>query len=154
MPDATYDAVIVGGGNKALALGMYLARYGGMDVGIFEKRHEIGGGWATEECPAPGFLGNTHAQMIYVWLHFLAAYRDFPEFDVDLDMYVINDAGIFRDTEKCLGIYSVKHDPTQERTAREIARFSEKDAEMWLKGWDLRELFLKSIILSINTPPR
>jgi len=37
----------------------------------------------------------------------------------------------------CLAIYSDKHDPTWERTAKEIARFSEKDAELWLK---LREL--------------
>jgi len=44
MPDATYDAVIIGGGNKALAVGMYLQTYGAMDVAIFERRHEIGGG--------------------------------------------------------------------------------------------------------------
>ena len=47
MADASYDAVIIGGGNKALILGMYLARYGGMSVGIFERRHEIGGGLAV-----------------------------------------------------------------------------------------------------------
>ncbi len=153
MPDATYDAVIVGGGNKALALAMYLQRYGGMSVGIFERRHEIGGGWATEESAAPGFLSNTHAQMIFVWMHYLPVQRDFPEFDgADLDMYVMNNSGIFRDTGKCLGIYTVKHDPTQERTAREIARFSERDAELWLKGWELRELFLKNAILMINSP--
>jgi phytoene dehydrogenase-like protein len=152
MPDATYDVVIVGGGNKALAVGMWLARYGGMSVGIFERRHEIGGGWAAEESPAPGFLANTHAQMIFLWMHYLAAQRDFPEFDAELDMYVMNNSGIFRDTGKCLGIYTVKHDPTQERTAREIARFSERDAEMWLKGWDLREVFLKNAILMINSP--
>lgn len=92
--------------------------------------------------------------MIYLWLHYLPFQRDFPEFDgADLDMYVINNGGIFRDTGKCLGLYSVKHDATQERTAREIARFSEKDAEMWLKGWDLREIILKNVILTINTPP-
>ncbi len=152
MPDATYDAVIVGGGNKGLAVGMWLARYGGMEVGIFERRHEAGGGWATEECPAPGFLGNTHAQMIFLWMHYLPAHRDFPEWDAELDMYVMNNSGIFRDTGKCLGIYTVKHDPTQERTAKEIARFSERDAEQWLKGWDLREILLKNIILMMNIP--
>jgi phytoene dehydrogenase-like protein len=64
MADQTYDAVIVGGGNKALLLAMYLIKYGGMSVGIFERRHEIGGCCATEELSAPGFLGNTHANMI------------------------------------------------------------------------------------------
>ena len=154
MPDATYDAIVIGGGPKGLACAMYLQRYGGMDVAIFERRHEIGGGWATEESAAPGFLCNTHAQMIYIWLHYLPVQRDFPEFDgADLDMYVISDGAIFGNTGKCLGIYSVKHDPTQERTAAEIARFSQSDAELWLKGWDLRELLLKNIISQTNNPP-
>jgi len=61
--DLTFDAVICGGGNKALLLAMYLTRYAGMSVGIFERRHEIGGGLATEEISAPGFRGNTHANM-------------------------------------------------------------------------------------------
>jgi len=152
MPDMTYDAVIVGGGNKALACAMYLQRYGGMSVGIFERRHEAGGGWATEECAAPGFLSNTHAQMIFLFMHYLPLHRDFPEFDVELDMYVINNAGIFNDSGKCLGIYTVKHDPSQERTAKEIARFSQRDADMWLIGWDLREVILKTIIMGINSP--
>ena len=43
MPDETFDAVVVGGGNKGLFLAMYLAKYAGMSVGIFERRHEIGG---------------------------------------------------------------------------------------------------------------
>ncbi len=49
MADKTFDAVIVGGGNKALLLALYLIKYGGMSVGIFERRHEIGGCLATEE---------------------------------------------------------------------------------------------------------
>ena len=53
MPDATFDAVIVGGGNKALLLAMYLIKYGGMSVAIFERRHEVGGCLATEEISAP-----------------------------------------------------------------------------------------------------
>ena len=152
MPDATYDAVIIGGGNKGLALAMYLQRYGGMDVGIFERRHEAGGGWATEESAAPGFLSNSHATYVILWMHYLVVQRDFPEFDgADLDMHTINNSAIFRDKQTCLGLYSTKHDPTQERTAREIARFSERDAELWLKGWDLREHFLKLGILQMNS---
>ena len=34
--------MVVGGGNKALFLAMYLTKYAGMSVGIFEQRHEIG----------------------------------------------------------------------------------------------------------------
>jgi len=139
MPDATFDAVIVGGGNKALLLAMYLIKYGGMSVGIFERRHEIGGCLATEEISAPGFRGNTHANIILPW-YYVPVWRDFPEFwdyGAQIDQYTCSDGAIFRNNQTCLAIYSEKHDPNQERTAKEIARFSEKDADRWLKWWSL-----------------
>ena len=43
MSDETFDAVIIGGGTKGLFFAMCLTRYGGMTVGMFERRHEIGG---------------------------------------------------------------------------------------------------------------
>jgi len=139
MPDDTFDAVICGGGNKALMLAMYLAKYAGMSVGIFERRHEIGGGLATEETAAPGFRGNTHANIILPW-YYAPLYRDFPEFwdyGAQSDQYLVSDGAAFLNDKTCLAIYSEKLDPTQEKTAREIARFSEKDAETWLKNWAL-----------------
>ncbi len=135
MSDMTYDAVICGGGNKALMLAMYLTKYAGMSCGIFERRHEIGGGLATEEIAAPGFRGNTHANILQPW-YYAPLYRDFPEFweyGGQIDQYLCSDGTIFMDTEKCITIYSQKHDPTQERTATQIARFSQKDADTWLK---------------------
>jgi len=155
MPDETYDVVIIGGGTKALAVAMWLARYGGMSVGIFERRHEAGGGWASEENAAPGFVGNTHATMTWVSMNYTAALRDFPEFEeygAKFDQHICNNAAIFGGDQTCLGIYSTKHDPTQECTARNIARFSEKDAELWLKIWDLRELFIKQINARLYAP--
>jgi len=141
MADDTFDAVICGGGNKALMLAMYLQKYGGMSVGIFERRHEIGGGLATEEISAPGFRGNTHANMILPH-HYPPLWRDFPEFweyGGQWDQYLVSDGAVFRNNNTCLAIYSQKADPTQERTAREIARFSERDAETWLKLWSVME---------------
>ena len=139
MPDETFDAVIVGGGTKALFLAMYLIKYGGMTVGIFERRHEVGGCLATEEISAPGFRGNTHATIITP-LYYASLYRDFPEFweyGAQSDQYLVAEGAVFRNNNTCLTIYSEKHDPTQERTAREIARFSPRDAEKWLKCWNL-----------------
>jgi phytoene dehydrogenase-like protein len=139
MPDKTYDAVIVGGGNKALLLAMYLIRFGGMRVGIFERRHEIGGCCATEELAAPGFRGNTHANMILPW-YFMPVLRDFPEFweyGAQWDQHLSSNGMVFRDKENCLTLYSHKHDPSQERSAREIARFSEKDADTWRRITEL-----------------
>ncbi|UCG83674.1 MAG: NAD(P)/FAD-dependent oxidoreductase, partial [Dehalococcoidia bacterium] len=139
MPDDTFDAVIIGGGNKALLLAMYLIKYGGMSVGIFERRHEIGGCLATEEIAAPGFRGNTHANIILPF-YYLPIWRDFPQFwdyGAQWDQHLCSEGFVFRNNETCLAIYSEKHDSTQERTAREIARFSQKDAEKWLKLWGL-----------------
>jgi beta-carotene ketolase (CrtO type) len=139
MPDETFDAVIVGGGTTALFTAMYLMKYGGMSVGIFERRHEIGGCLSTEEAAAPGFRGNQHATMMFDWYH-LPFYRDFPEFwdyGDQHDQYLVADGAAFRKDQTCIAIYSRKHDPTQERTAKEIARFSERDAEQWLKFWNV-----------------
>ncbi len=139
MADKTFDAVIIGGGTKALFLSLYLRKYGGMSVGIFERRHEIGGALATEEIAAPGFRGNTHASIQLPW-YYLPIYRDFPEFweyGARIDQYKVSDGAIFKDNNTCLTIYSDKHDFHQEKTAQEIARFSERDADRWLK---LREL--------------
>ena len=139
MADATFDAVIVGGGTKALFIAMYLMKYGGMSVGIFERRHEIGGCLATEESAAPGFRGNTHANIILPW-YFAPIYRDFPEFweyGVQLDQHICGSGAVFNKEQDYIAIYSEKHDPTQERSAKEIARWSEKDAEKWLKLWAL-----------------
>jgi len=137
MADATFDAVIIGGGNKGLLLALYLIKYGGMSVGIFERRHEMGGCLCTEEIAAPGFRGNDHANIILPW-YYAPVWRDFPEFwdyGAQWDQHLCSDGFVFRNNETAIAIYSDKHDPTQERTAKEIARFSEKDAEKWLKTW-------------------
>ncbi len=139
MADQTYDAVIIGGGTKALFLAMYLIKYGGMSVGIFERRHEIGGCLATEEAAAPGFRGNTHANVMVPVYH-LALWRDFPEvwdYGLQFDQYLCSSGGVFANNNTCLSVYSEKFDPTQERSAQEIARFSEKDADTWLRLWNV-----------------
>ena len=143
MADETFDAVIVGGGNKALFVAMYLQKYAGMSVGIFERRHEIGGCLATEEIAAPGFRGNTHAT-IQLPFYYLPLWRDFPEFwdyGAKIDQHLCSDGAVFRKDQTCLAIYSEKYDMNQERTAQEIARFSEKDAEKWLR---MRKMWLSS----------
>jgi len=141
MADESFDAVIIGGGNKGLFLALYLIKYGGMKVGIFERRHEIGGCLCTEELSAPGFRGNDHANTMYPW-YYAPAFRDFPQlwdYGIQWDQHLCSDGFVFLNNETALGIYSDKHDPTQERTAREIARFSERDAEKWLKMWNLEQ---------------
>ncbi len=157
MADASYDAVIIGGGNKALILGMYLARYGGMSVGIFEKRHEAGGGWTTEEGPAPGFLGDYHATEVAALYHLTTA-RDFPEWrELGGEQATPKAAvgGVFKEDGSSVVIYSRSTDPTGEMSAKSIARLSKRDAETWVK---LREPYEKIwapyyIEYVLNPPP-
>jgi phytoene dehydrogenase-like protein len=106
MADKTFDAVIVGGGNKALLLALYL-----------------------------------HANIILPW-YYAPIWRDFPDFwdyGARWEQHKCSDGFVFKDKENCLAIYSEKHDPTQERTAQEIARFSQKDADTWGRLWALSQ---------------
>ena len=58
MADKTFDAVIVGGGNKALLLALYLRKYGGMSVGVFAsplaRRLAAEAGLPIERIPGTG----------------------------------------------------------------------------------------------------
>ena len=63
-------------------------------------------------------------------------WRDFPDFwdyGGRWDQHLCSDGFVFRDSKTALGIYSTKYDPTQEKTAQQIARFSKKDADRWVK---------------------
>jgi len=140
MADAAYDVVIVGGGTKALVTAIYLAKYGGMEVALFERRHEMGGGLSSHEAPAPGFIGDPHATWLLSAWYYTAVEQDFPDFEEKggrLNKYKAALGMITREDQKCLTVYSIDEDPTQEKTAREVARFAgERDAETYLKLWE------------------
>lgn len=58
---SVYDGIILGAGHNALILQSYLG-LAGLKTLCVERRHEAGGGLATEEDPRhPGFLHNTHS---------------------------------------------------------------------------------------------
>ena len=78
MADLSFDVVIIGGGCKGLAVGAYLAKYGGMSVGIFEETHELGGGLAGEQL-APGVQGNPHSNSQCDWFYNIVIKDDLPE---------------------------------------------------------------------------
>lgn len=140
MADATYDAVVVGGGTKSLVTAMYLAKYAGMSVGIFEKRKEIGGSMKTREGAAPGFYCDFCGTEMLVE-YFLPIYRDFPDYEEKgLDLYRFDACHclVHLDSRSVIPIYDSEVDPSGERTAKEIARFAgEKDAETFQKIDDL-----------------
>src|SRR3972149_11566466 len=93
MPDATYDAVIVGAGHNGLCLAAYLAR-AGLSVAIFERRYEEGSGVDTEEPVVPGFYHNMHAQFME-FIDVMPFYEDFKLDELGARMvYAKNQCGI------------------------------------------------------------
>ena len=68
-----YDVIIIGGGPNGLTCGAYLAK-AGVKVLLLEKRHELGGGLATDDFATP-FRYNLHA--IYMMMgELMPPYRD------------------------------------------------------------------------------
>lgn len=155
MPDATYDAIVIGGGSSGLTLANYLLKYGGMDVAIFEARPELGGGWGCEEA-APGFIANTHAS-------YLSRYYTQPlEWDFPLREkgfryipYQVASGAIFAEDQSCLCLYSREIDPVGERTAHQVARFSSRDAETLLWLIELYNQHVEPVLFKymFNPPP-
>ncbi len=157
MADKNYDVVFVGGGNKALVASMYLTKYGGLKVGLFEARHELGTGWSSEE-PAGGYLGNTCSNNHMGWYQSVL-YRDFPEFMDYGARYAYTSGGIgtvFED-QSCIIQYTAfpDVDPSQEKTAALFAQYSEKDAETWLWLWEKGvKYWLPAIMEWMHTPAK
>jgi phytoene dehydrogenase-like protein len=130
MPDASYDAVIIGAGHNGLCLAAYLAR-AGLKVGIFERRHDEGGGAHTDEATVPGFWHNLHAQYME-FIDYMPFYRDF-----DLPGYgarmIKPDAQVgitFADGRPPLVIYRPGLD---DQTYKSIAQYSKSDAETFTR---------------------
>ncbi|MFZ3252711.1 MAG: hypothetical protein WA133_00330 [Syntrophales bacterium] len=157
MADKSFDVVFVGEGNKALIAAMYLTKYAKLEVGIFEERHELGGGWCQEE-PAPGFLGNPCSMAMLAQYH-IPTFWDFPEWEtygVKMDYTEVGAGAIFSEDDTCLIQYTAfpDVDPDQERTAAEIARFSQKDADTYLKLWkNLKTKWEPYFLESFFNPP-
>jgi phytoene dehydrogenase-like protein len=128
MPEARYDAVIIGSGHNGLCLAAYLARTG-QKVGIFEQRHEEAGGAHTEEATVPGFWHNLHAQYME-FIDYMPFYHDFdlPRFGARMIKPEAQVGITFADGRPPLIIYTPE---LEERTYRSVARFSKHDAKVF-----------------------
>ncbi len=156
MPDETYDAVIIGAGNKALITGMYLAKYGGMSVALFEKRHETGGGWCSEEGAAPGFIADYHATGVGRFWQ-IATDMDFSEWSelgVKYNEVTVGSGTIFKENGLPLVTYNKKADPDMKKSYASIAKFSKRDADTWVNMQPLvGRIFWTALLEWVHTPP-
>ena len=146
MADATYDAVVIGGGHHGTITACYLAR-AGLKVAVFERHTELGGGAVSEEGPAPGFRQNSCAHFTRFYSH--PAYRDFDLRDEGL-RYVFpdqNEGMIFDDGTSFIGHSAFRVVDAQtgrteyseenvKKTYEQIRRFSHRDAEVYLELLD------------------
>lgn len=121
----TYDVIIIGSGPNGLAIAAYLSK-AGQKVLLLEKRHEAGGGLATEQITIPDFYHNTHA-VYMMMVDYAPVYEDFrfeergvthiyPELQVAMPLADGRALVIYRDLE---------------RTCASIAAFSKKDADSY-----------------------
>ena len=156
MPDLEFDVVIVGGGCKGLSTGVYMAKYGGLSVGIFEETYELGGGLAGDQI-APGIQCNTHAGGHQWWYYDTIIKEDFPElFEEGLNLLPVgSNVVVGFDDESCLALYGTQLDPDSTRSAAEIARFSEKDADTYLRLRKLYDEYVQDAIIeeAFSVPP-
>lgn len=120
--ESAADVVVIGGGPNGLMAAAYLSR-AGLKTVLLERRHEIGGGLATEETLFPGFYTNPHA-VYHLMTDYMPVLRDF-----DLDRHGLTfikpnaqTAALFRDGSSLLLSHQI------EDTKDSIAKFSPRDA--------------------------
>ena len=124
MVQEKYDIIIIGAGPNRLALGAYLSKTG-LKVLLLERRHEAGGGLATEEVTLPGFIHNTHA--IYMMMaDYAPIYQDFKLEELYNVKHVYPSLQFVLPLSdgRCLCLYS-----DVDKTCDSIARFSKQDAD-------------------------
>lgn len=119
---STYDSIIIGGGHNGLTCAAYLAK-AGRRVLVLERRHVLGGAAVTEEL-YPGFKYSVCSYVVSL-----------------LRPHIIRDLELPRHGLEILPLecsFSPQVDgpglvrwPDYERTRREIANFSQKDAEIY-----------------------
>ncbi|HAM50048.1 MAG TPA: hypothetical protein DCP92_04900, partial [Nitrospiraceae bacterium] len=142
MTEASFDAIVIGGGHHGTIIACYLQN-AGLKTVMFERQHELGGGACGEELPLPGFIQNTCAHFTRFWTH--PAYTDFNLREYGLK-YIFPDQneGMVYPGGTCFVGYSAwRVDPTTgkeefsdenvKKTYNEIARFSKTDAETYLE---------------------
>ena len=146
MTQARYDAIIVGGGHNGLITAGYLAREK-MKVLVLERRPIVGGACVTEELIPDHRVTRTS----YVCSLLLPeVIRDFRMKDYGFQVLVPEPHSFYPYPDGQYMIWSAD----EEKTKREIAKFSKKDAEAFPRfNAELLELqpFVDDILRT--TPP-
>ena len=117
-----YDAIIVGGGHNGLICAAYLAK-AGKKVLVLEKRHVLGGAAVSEEV-YPGFTFSVASYVVSLFRPHIVrelelAKHGYEIIPMDCSLLPLPDGD------------SLARWADPERSRREVARFSKKDAEVY-----------------------
>jgi phytoene dehydrogenase-like protein len=116
-----YDCIVIGGGHNGLVCAAYLAK-AGKSVCVLERRHVLGGCAATEPL-WPGYRVSTAAYVISLFLPEIT--RELRLKHYGLEILPRNPSSF----TPLLDGRSLLMGPDERATTREIAKFSERDAE-------------------------
>lgn len=119
---ATYDAIIIGGGHNGLTAAAYLAK-AGRKVLVLERRHVLGGAAVSEEL-YPGFTFSVCSYVVSLFRPHIMRELELAKFGMELIPLECSFSPLPN------GDALVRW-PDANRTRREIARFSRKDAEAY-----------------------
>ena len=118
----SWDAIVVGGGHNGLTCAAYLAR-AGRKVLVLERRHVLGGAAVSEELH-PGFTYSVCSYVVSLLRPWIIRDLELPRFG--LEIIPLEAAFSPYPDGRALCRWA---DP--ERTRREIAAFSRRDAEVY-----------------------
>jgi len=139
-----YDTIIIGGGHNGLTAAAYLAK-GGKRVCVLERRHVLGGCSVTEEL-WPGYHVSTAA---YV----LSLFR--PQIIRDLQLHQHGLKILPRSPSSFTPLIdgrSLLMGPDRSATRKEIAKFSERDAQIYPQYYELFERVAAALEPSLDGP--
>ncbi|XP_078492584.1 pyridine nucleotide-disulfide oxidoreductase domain-containing protein 2-like [Ciona intestinalis] len=144
-----YDAVVVGGGHNGLISATYLAKHG-LKVGVFERRHVVGGAAVTEEI-IPGYKFSRASYVLSLLRPLVIKELELQKFG--LEVYPRSTAAFTPvldgpDKHRYLLLSS-----DREITQQEISKFSKKDAKAYFEYEAMIEKMAFAIKPLLDRPP-